>query len=571
LKKFHIYLLWVFFLYSCANQVPLEGGPKDEAAPVLQKAVPDTFALNFRGRRITLSFDEFVVVRNPSREVIVSPPVDELPVVQVTGKSVEVIFQDSLKSNTTYTIQFGESIADNNEGNVLQNYSYTFSTGPFLDSLEAYAVVLDAFTLKPVENVKWMLYSEMGDSTPYKEKPFYIGYSTPDGKAAIRYMRKGTFRQFALTESNNNSRYDAADEWIGFLDSTVIPGDSAVHRVLMFREKSKKNRLRFAKPVERGMIAFKFMNDASDVKIRPITDSLPPAEGHMEFMSETFDSLIYWHPRILKDTLFFELQFPEMPLDTVRVIYRKPRGSSSSGGKGKTGGTTGITAPTTTKFQFTTNLTSRFDFYKPIEIEFNHPVPALDSACITLLQSGKPVVYSWQFTDSVQRKIQIDLPFRQGTEYVFRMKDSCFTDLWGNYNDSLVVPFKTSQQKDYTTLTLRASGVQGDGVQLIFQLMDKEDKILQEKNIQQQDGLYTVTFGYLLPGSYRVKLIYDSNGNGKWDTGNYMLRRQPEKVSFFPRNIDMKPGFDLDFDWDVNAEPEKPAEENKKEGGKFNK
>jgi uncharacterized protein (DUF2141 family) len=296
-----------------------------------------------------------------------------------------------------------------------------------------------------------------------------------------------------------------------------------------------------AKPVERGRIYFKFAGDASGVVIRPLTDSLPPLKGHTEYGSEAKDSLIYWHPPIKKDTLFFEVSFPGRDTDTVRIIYRENKKSKQKGQQ-----------PVSEKMEIKTNLAAKFDYYKPIELEFNRPVPDFDSSCVQLFQNNKPLPYRWEFTDSVQRKISIIYPFRQGTDYVFKMRDSCFADLRGAMNDSLIVPFKTTQQKEYTTLTLKATGL--NPTQLIFQLLDKEDKILQEK-IVQKDSVYKGLFTNLLPGSYRVKIIYDDNANGKWDTGNYALRRQPEKVSFFPQNIDMKPGFDLDFDWDVNSPP----------------
>lgn len=560
MKRILIYLLPLALGWSCANQVPLEGGPKDATAPVMRKSEPDTFALNFRGRKIVLGFDEYVVLKNATKEVVVSPPVAEAPVVQVTGKSIEVIFADSLKPNTTYTINFGNAIADNNEGNVLKNYAFTFSTGAVLDSLSLSATLLDAYTLKPVPEAKWLLYDAMNDTVVQKGNPFYIGYTGKTGQAVIRYMHTAPYYAVALLESNNNNRYDVADEWVGFMDTTVTPGDSVDHRVLVFREKSVNNKLKSVRIIRKGQVGFRFLNDASDVKIRSLTDSLPPTRGHLEWLSEAKDTAVYWYKPVKADTLYFELTYPDQRMDTVRVVSRTKGGGSGGGGPRSGGKSKTDTPPVNTagdKLELTTNLSARFDYFRDVELRFSRPVPDFDSTCLVLLEEGKPKPFRWSYADSVQRVVKLSYPFKQAKNYTLRLADSCFADIWGMYNDSLVVNFKTSQAREYAALTITATGVTGTS-QLIFLLLDDKDNVLQTKKVHPTDGKYPVQFINLLPGAYRVKIVYDANGNGTWDTGEFKTRRQPERVSFFPKQIDMKPGFDASFDWDVNA-PVKPG------------
>lgn len=561
LKSIYLLLLLPVIWYSCANIIPLEGGPKDSTPPRMLKSVPDTFSLHFRNKKITLYFDEYVVIKNANKEVTVSPPVATPPIVQETGKSLEVIFQDTLAANTTYTIQFGNAITDNNEGNILKGYSFVFSTGDVLDSLSTGVTLLDAYTLKPVADAKWLLYKTMNDSTPYKENPYYLGYSNTSGNVNIGYMKGGSYYQFALVDQNNNSMYNTG-EWIGFSDEMVVPGDSTDRKVYLFQELPEKNKLRSVQMLEKGKVSFKFITSPADVKIRPITDSLPEVKGNLESINENADSLIYWYPKITADTLYFEVTWPDQQTDTVRVTgKRNSKTTSGSTGKNKTTtktpGYTPDTVKTKSGLELTTNLGSKHDYFKPIEINFSHPVKNADTSCIQLLEGNKAVSYRWKQADSVGRKYTISYNFRQGVNYTLWIRDSCIFDIWNMYNDSLKTTFKTSYDRDYARLTLKTTGV-GSSENLVFILLDNDDKVLDKKTVVKSDGLHTAVFDNLPAGAYKVKIIYDVNGNGKWDTGNYLKKIQPEKVAYFPDNISIKPGFDAEFDWDVNAPPKLP-------------
>lgn len=552
-NSIYIFLLFTVICYSCANVIPLEGGPKDTTPPKAIKYTPDTFSVNFNAKKIVIGFDEFVVVKNANKEVTLSPPVGVNPIVQSNGKSIEIIFQDSLKLNTTYTIQFGNSIADNNEGNVLQGFSYVFSTGSVLDSLSAKSVLLDAYTLKPLSNAKWLLYPEINDSTVFKDTPYYLGYSNSNGNVSIQYMKSGTFEQIALQESNNNNIYNPGEEWIGFTDKKINSGDSVIQTFYLFKERPEKVKIRSSRILEKGKIGFKFSAPVDTVFIEPLTDSIPGMIGHFEFLNEDKDTALYWYPAISEDTLFFNISFLNQSADTVRVTEKKTTTNGGGGNRNNLnpGGTGTTTTTSSSKLTFTSNTGSSMDYFKKIILEFSNPVVMLDTNGIILLEQNKQIPVIWEYEGGVNRKIKLLNNLKQGVNYTLMIKDSALIDNRGIYNDSIKTNFKTSYEREYADLKIITFGAD-ESLDLIFLLLNNEDKIIQKTIVKSREKNHTAVFSNLTPGSYRVKIIYDQNGNGKWDTGNYLKKIQPEKVAFFPENITINPGFDAEYNWDLN-------------------
>ncbi|MCX7743284.1 MAG: Ig-like domain-containing protein [Flavobacteriales bacterium] len=537
--------------WSCANIIPLEGGPKDTSPPKVLKVVPDTFKTRFTGNKISLFFDEFVTVKNANKEVFVSPPMKQKPELILRGKLVDVIFRDSLLANTTYIIQFGKAIADNNEGNVMDGYSYVFSTGDALDSLTLKFEVLDAFTLKPMSDVKILLYNSSGDSLPYNQSPFYMGITQNNGQAVLKYLRTGDFKIFALLETNDNLLYDKEDEQIGFLENRVISGDSIKHRILLFKEKAKINKLRYARMIYPGKIAFKFAHPADSVRIEPITDSLPPFARSAEYTSSQHDSLIYWYQPLGADTIRFRLMVNGI-WDTISV--RPVKSTSGGGGKGK--GTTQPTIGSDDKnLEIKSFITTTHDFFQPFKIELNHPLKQADTSKIEVWEEKQRIRYFLQFSDTVPRVLSIHANWKQGKKYTVRLFKGALTDILNLVNDSTEFNFTTTQSSDYVSLTLNIQKVRNT-TRVILQWLKEDDSIIREETVLiDNDGNGVTTFNRLAVGKYRIRMIYDINNNGQWDTGAYLRKIQPEKVSYFPQVIEVRKGFDMSLNWDVTLEP----------------
>ncbi len=549
--RFLYLLLSALLGWSCANIIPLEGGPRDTTPPKVLKVVPDTFKTRFTGNKISLFFDEFVTVKNATQEVFVSPPMQQKPELILRGKSVDVILRDSLLPNTTYIIQFGKAIADNNEGNILEGYSYVFSTGDALDSLNLKFEVLDAFTLKPVSDVKILLYNTSGDSLPYKQPPFYMGITNSNGNAWLKYLRSADFKVFAIQEANDNLLYDKEDERIGFLERRIVSGDSVKHRILLFKEPAKSNKLRFARMLYPGKIVFKFAQPADSIRIEPLTDSLPDFDRSVEFVSPQHDSLIYWYQPIVSDTLRFRL-FINSAWDTVTV---KPvKSTSESGRKGKSS-VEQQNIHDEKKLELKSLSGAAHDYFLPLKMELNHPIKSIDTSRIEIWLEKQRIPYAFYYSDTVSRILYIKALWKEGKKYTVNLFKGAITDILNNHNDSTVLSFTTTNQSDYITLTLNLQQVQHTS-QVILQWLKEDDSLIREETITiDNEGRGTTTFHRLAAGKYRIRMIYDANSNGRWDTGNYLQHIQPEKVSYFPQVIEVRKGFDLNLDWDVTIEP----------------
>lgn len=558
------------FIYSCANIAPLEGGPKDEKPPQIAKAIPENKATHFKGGRIRIQFDEFIQIKNQQKEIVVTPPIPAFPEVKPNIKHVDVFIADSLlKPNTTYTINFGNSITDNNEGNILPNYTYIFSTGDMIDTLFVRALIVDAQTLKPVSGAKFQLYDQISDSTVFKETPFYVGNSARGGNATVNYMRQGEFEAIALLENQSNYLYNQGDDYIGFLDQKVSTNDTTIATIYIFKEPAKEIKLRSAKANQKGSISFKFNSNAENVKIRVLNDTLPEFDRSKEWMNEEKDSIIYWYTQKSPDTLFFQIAYPNGKIDTSRVVSKgiKVTNTSSATTTSNTRGTRGgsnnnsnNTKTTNTKANsaenkllFEHNLGTNFDYFDTILITFAQPITHFIDSGIYILSGNKKNSPIIQFKDSLQRKAAIIYPLAEKTEYELILKDSIFYSIWGTTNDSIRVTFNTSTKLDYTSLSLIIQNMEYQG-NIVFSLLNEQDKVVQTKQISFPNTNSNITFNMLKAGNYRVRLTYDENGNGKWDSGNFSERKQPEKVTFFPQTIDIKRGFAAEFEWNVKGE-----------------
>ncbi len=218
-----ISFFFALFLWNCAKTGTIEGGPRDKKPPVVIKSKPLNGALNFTGDKVEITFDEYIKPEAISEEMVISPPQKERIETTMRGKTLVIDIQDSLWENTTYTLSFGQSIMDLNEGNVLKNYEFIFSTGNYLDSLAVSGTVLQAIDLQPLkEDVHILLYSSLSDSAPYLEVADYVAKATPEGAFLINNIRPATYRLFALQDQNRNLKYDVPEEQIGFLDSLIV-------------------------------------------------------------------------------------------------------------------------------------------------------------------------------------------------------------------------------------------------------------------------------------------------------------------------------------------------------------
>lgn len=548
MKKYNLYISAVLatFLVSCAHELPLTGGEKDTKPPVAEKFEPPNQSIRFTAKKITIEFDEFVKLKEPTKQILISPPGTTFEAVE-KGKSIQLTITSTLKENSTYVINFGKAVVDNNEGNILENFIYSFSTGETIDSLSSKFVVIDAFTLKPLADVKVMLYDRDIDSLPLKELPYYAGSTGVEGKISIGYMKPGNFKVFALLEENKNYLYDKPNEGIGFLNLLIPAGDSIPLKIHFFNEEVSNPKILSVKMPIAGMVCFKFNGKVEKEQLRVIGKNNVFDSSRFEFIARPDDpfgqgrkrdTAVYWFKSNgINDSLQWLFSRKGGEKDTIKLYPQKINLFTKKQ----------VTGAQLVKI--VTVVPADFDYYKKLALEFSYPLDSIGKDAFILKEEGAKVTYLLTPVDSSKRKYVFQYAFKQSKNYTVYFPRNSLKSIMGTYIDSTVISFKTSNDKMYKTLTMNIKNPEFKGG-AILQILDIKDAILEEKKIVWADS-NVVLFKNLRQGSYRVRLIYDTNNNGKWDTGKYADKRQPEKVVYFPQSIDIKPAFDYVMEWDI--------------------
>lgn len=589
------------------------GGPKDETPPRVVKSSPDNYSTKFNTKRVEIEFNEFIQLKNINQELIVSPPSKEKPVVRLRNKSVIIDIEGNLLDSTTYTFNFGQAIVDNNESNLLENYQYVFSTGNYIDSLGISGIILNAFDLKPTEEpITIMLYDDLKDSVPYKKIPMYIGKSTKKGNFEINNVKNDTFKVFALKDKNYNLIYDLPDEEIAFLDTTFILSGKLIQEFLdsvkiskdtttidsvltikadtlatllkdsllqdslvidtitfpkrnkyslsfelfLFQEDRKPQYLLGTSRSNRMKLGFYFNRPKQDsLMIEPLNFT---CDTNWYLLEENLsrDTLIYW----IKDSLVYKRDTLKLHLkylvtdsifnyvfldDTVNLVYSEELVQSKKKEKAE---------KVTEALRLTVSIGNGAtqDLHKSISLNPEYPIMNTDKSKISLFKLKDTLEYSQEFTlspDSIYfRKYWIDYKWEEIMNYRLFLEPLAFTDIYGVTNDTVNIAFKAQSLDHYGKLILNLTNVEQS---ILVQLLNEKDNILRV-NQQNESGL--TEFAFLEPGKYKLKIIFDNNENGKWDTGKYLQKLQPERVLFYTGEINVRANWDLELNWNLKNE-----------------
>lgn len=604
IPKYIAILIVIIGFYACASTGMPDGGPYDETPPKFVRANPEPNAINNKRKKISIEFDEFIKLDKASEKVIVSPPQNETPEVKVSGKRVLVEFFDSLKANTTYTIDFGDAIVDNNEDNPLGNFAYSFSTGESIDTMEISGTVLNAADLEPVKGIQVGIHKDLND-TAFSKIPFdRISRTDSRGHFNIKGIAPGTYRVYALMDGNQNYLFDSKTEAIAYLDSLVVPSmEGAVREdtiwnaidTLAYDTIYKINYTRFL-PDNLILRAFKEENPLQylikserpqlnrfSLYFSAKADTLPTLKG-LDFDEKDAlviesnlrkDSLLYW----IKDTTLCErdtltLQLTYLATDTlgqlvpktdtlrmVNKINKERRLAMAEEARKKEEkeqkkrARKGDTLRVKTKFlSMNVDAPSAFDLNRNITLKFEEPVAHIDTSAIHMavkidsLWEDIPFIFQ---TDSIlPRQYQILADWQPGKEYRMQIDSLAIQGLYGLYTDKVENTLKVKTLEDYGTLYLNITGA---GPHAIVQLLNSSDAIVRQQPVNRQN---TCDFYFLQPNTkYYIRLFNDDNQNGVWDTGNYEAKRQPEEVFYFPKVWEMKANFEFEETWDVQDIP----------------
>ena len=603
IPKYIALLIVVILFYACAGTGwSPDGGPYDETPPKFVRANPVPNATNNTRKNVSIEFDEYINLENASEKVIISPPQREQPEVKTRGKRVVVEFLDSLIANTTYTIDFGDAIVDNNEGNPLGQFSYAFSTGPEIDTMAVSGTVLNAENLEPIKGIQG-LHKNLND-TAFTKLPFdRISRTDSRGQFTIRGVAPGKYRIYALQDGNQNYMYDSKTETVAWSDSLIVPDMTPAVRFdtvwneidtthidtifevhytrflpdnVMLRAFKEESTMQYLAKSERPEI--KKFNLYFSAK----ADTLPTLRG-LDFdekqliveANQRNDSITYWVKDTTlceRDTLTIELKYLETDTlgqlvpttDTLRMINKIPRerrlamkkeADEKAEKERKKQEKKGDTIAVKTEFlTMNVDAPSELDINRNIIINFDEPIESIDTAAIhmqTMIDSvWQDTPFIFQADTIAPRRYVILANWQPGQEYQLTIDSLGFKGIYGLFTDKTENKLKVKTIDQYGTLYLNITGA---GPHAIVQLLNGSDAVVRQQPVSEKQ---TCDFYFLQPGTkYYIRLFNDTNNNGKWDTGNYEEKRQAEEVFYFPKTWEMKANFEFEENWNLYAVP----------------
>ena len=518
-KAVRLFLITMSFsltLVNCAKRGSPTGGPQDSLPPVFVKATPPNFTTNFEGNEIRVYFDEYIKLKDFQKQFIASPPLSNT-VVSPQGsasKYIKIELRDTLEENTTYVFNFGLSIADNNEGNAFPSFKYVMSTGDYIDSLTVKGSIIDAVLPEADDYVTVMLYevdSTFTDSTVFNERPRYVT-NTLDSLTTftLDYLRKGTYALIALKDADNNFTFQPKKDKIAFADQFItVPTDSS-YTLKLFNE-TLAYKVSRPKHAAQGRIAFGVsgIRDSISIEMTSQVDkeltSLVTQKGE--------DTLYYWYkPRIEVDSLLFSVSAPSYS-DTLVATIRTPKQDS---------------------LEITAKGSKNILFNKTYDLDSNIPLDSLNKKLISVIKDSISLPFEAKI-DSNRMKVRLDFDKSEDTNYTVTLLPGAVTDFFGQKNDSIIKKGRTKEKADYGDIELTLKNA--ENFPYIVQLLDAKNTVLESRY---STGETVFKFEYLNPSKYKVRLIEDANGNTIFDTGNYLKKRQPERVINYPGEIEVR-------------------------------
>lgn len=523
---FYIFFLLLFSLsfIDCAKRGNPQGGLRDSIPPVILKAIPENYSTSFKGKEITIQFDEYIKLKDLQNQLVISPPLDNQPVITPfgTSKTLNIVINDTLKENTTYTINFGSSIVDNNEDNSLDYFKYVFSTGSYIDSLKVLGTISDALNLKPDEKVTVMLYEineQFSDSIIYKHKPLYVTSSqSSPGFFSIENIKEGNYLLVGLKDNNFNYKFDPKVDKIGFLERPISVPTDTTFNIKLFKETPDYSMVRLSSN-NRQKLQFGYEGNVDSLQIELLSPKPSGFENQLTKEKDK-DTLNYWFtPKIETDSLSFKVS-NRSKTDTLSVRLKEEETDSLVVSLLKTG-------------------TLLLD--EPFVITANTPIVTFDKERIQILDKDSAFVdFNIDF-DMFHNTVNLQFEKEERQVYTLNLYPESITDFFGVVNDTLQFRANTRSISDYGFLSLTLENVQE--YPLIVQLVTEGGAV--RKEFYAEDEQSTFNFEHILPGMHYVRIIYDKNKNRKWDTGSFLKKQQPEKVIYFPKLLDIRANWTL--------------------------
>lgn len=600
-------------MVACARMGQPDGGWFDDDPPRIIGSNPADQAVGVNSKRITIQFDEYIKLEDATQNVIVSPPQLEMPEIKATGKKIVVDLKDSLKANTTYTIDFSDAISDNNENNPLGNYTFTFSTGERIDTFEVAGTVLDASNLEPIKGIQVGLYADLADSA-FRTKPL-LRVARTDGRGhfVIKGVAPGEYRVYALQDADGNYMFNQKSEMVAFSHTTYKPSAGPDIRqdtiwrdslridnilrvpythfypddiILLAFQEVQTDRYLLKQPERKDADRFTLYFSYGNPQLPEIRGfNFDEKDAFVLEASEKKDTLTYWlrdTALVNQDTLSMQLSYLMTDstgvlvtqIDTVDVIAKTSYAKRQKDLKKQVESWEKEQAKLKKQGEPYDSIMPR----EPLKVQYNVPgtmapdsrptinMPAplarCDTASIHLYTKVDTLWYrvpvDVQRRDSLLRTYDVLAEWTAGSEYSLEVDSAAFEDIYGNVSKPFKQGIKISTLDEFSTIVLQLAGVAD--TTYVVQLLDQSEKIIKQVRTEANGD---AVFFYVKPGGYYARAFRDRNGNGVWDTGNYDADLQPEEVYYFPGRIDCKEKWDITRPWNLTTTPlnmQKPGE-----------
>jgi hypothetical protein len=533
----YILFLLVLLLLSCAKRGFITGGLKDTIAPVLKMSFPKNFSHNFNAHEIKLTFDEYIKLKDLRKQLIISPPMKNEPLILPTNvsKYLSIKINDTLQPNTTYSFNFGQSIVDNNEGNPLNQFKYVFSTGTYIDSLTLGGTLKDAYNKEVESFVSVMLYDvndKFKDSVVYNENPRYVTNTLDSMKTfKLENLKAGKYLLVAMKDYNSNNKFNSKKDKIGFKKEFITVPNDSVFELKIFKE---------VPPFK----AFRPFQSSGNRLILPYEGNAKNVKITLKNKEEVLTSIVTKFPK--KDSL--QVWFQPLKTDSLQLAVAKD--------KYKGYFTFRIKAQKKDTLSIVAIQKGILNFRDKFALESTTPLAHFDNSKIKLTNKDSVSVAFTTSYDDFNQQLLFDFKKEPSEKYTFRIMPGALTDYLERSNDTLIYKLATKELADYGNLTVRLQNVKRFPV--IVELTNEKGDVLAT---EYSEGNTKVEFNLVEPSLFALRLIYDDNKNKEWDSGNYIEKRQAEEVVYFSKHIDVRANWDVEQVFDVcipyKSEPKK--------------